>query len=88
MKLSVAYAAGNASFWQELDLPSPITAQQAIEASKLLSEFAELDLDQLKLGIFGKVCPKSKTLEEGDRVEVYQPILCSPVSQDEDDEDD
>lgn len=88
MKLSVAYAAGSASFWQEIDLPSPITAQEAIEQSKLLSEFTELDLTQLKLGIFGKACPKNKQLEAGDRVEVYQPIICTSSTLDDDDDED
>jgi putative ubiquitin-RnfH superfamily antitoxin RatB of RatAB toxin-antitoxin module len=89
IKLSVAYAAGSDSFWQELELPSPITAQQAIEKSKLLDEFSDLDLSKLKIGIFGKVCPKSKPLEDGDRVEVYQPVTAvSADSEDDDDDDD
>ena len=86
MKLSVAYAAGSDSFRQELDLPEPVTAEQAIAQSRLLSSFSELDLDKLKIGIFGKVCKKSQQLEEGDRVEVYQPTLVQEID-DDDDED-
>ena len=87
MKLSVAYAAGKDSFWQELELDSPITAEQAIQQSRLSSTFAELDLNQLKVGIFGKVCPKNKPLEEGDRVEVYQPVIAKASDDDDDDDD-
>lgn len=86
MKFSVAYAAGSDSFRQELDLPEPVTAEQAIAQSRLLSSFSELDLDKLKIGIFGKVCKKSQQLEEGDRVEVYQPTLIKEID-DDDDED-
>lgn len=86
MKFSVAYAAGSDSFRQELDLPEPVTAEQAITQSRLLSSFSELDLDKLKIGIFGKVCKKSQQLEEGDRVEVYQPTLVKEID-DDDDED-
>ncbi|MCG6200824.1 RnfH family protein [Psychromonas antarctica] len=86
MKLSVAYAAGSTSFWQELDLASPITAEQAIAQSKLATLFNELDLKNLKVGIFGKVCPKNRVLEEGDRVEVYQPATAKAA--DLNDEDD
>lgn len=86
MKFSVAYAAGSDSFRQELDLPEPVTAEQAITQSRLLSSFSELDLDKLKIGIFGKVCKKSQQLEEGDRVEVYQPTLIKEID-DDDDED-
>ncbi len=86
MKLSVAYAAGSDSFRQELDLPEPVTAEQAIAQSRLLSSFSELDLDKLKIGVFGKVCKKNQQLEEGDRVEVYQPTLVQEID-DDDDED-
>lgn len=85
MKLSVAYAAGRNSFWQELELDSPITIEQAIQKSRLPATFSELDLSQLKVGIFGKVCPKNSPVEEGDRVEVYQPIIAK-VSDDDDDD--
>tara|TARA_R110001583_G_scaffold188860_3_gene351361 strand:+ start:50857 stop:51165 length:309 start_codon:yes stop_codon:yes gene_type:complete len=88
IKLSVAYAAGSDSFWQELELPSPITAQQAIEQSKLLSEFSDLDLTKLKIGIFGKACAKNKQLEDGDRVEVYQPVTAVTADLDDGDDDD
>jgi hypothetical protein len=86
MKFSVAYAAGSASFWQELESPEPITAEQAIQQSRLLSEFADLDLKKLKIGIFGKVCKKNQEIEEGDRVEVYQPTLVTDPDDDDDDD--
>ena len=86
MKLSVAYAAGSDSFRQELELPEPITAEQAIAQSRLLSTFSDLDIGQLKIGIFGKVCKKTQTLQEGDRVEIYLPTTAKEI--DDDDEDD
>jgi putative ubiquitin-RnfH superfamily antitoxin RatB of RatAB toxin-antitoxin module len=85
MKLSVAYAVGNKSFRQAFELEAPVTAEQAIHHSRLLSEFPELDLKKLKIGIFGKVCKNTQELEEGDRVEVYEPTR---VVQDDDDDDD
>ncbi|MFT6986033.1 MAG: putative ubiquitin-RnfH superfamily antitoxin RatB of RatAB toxin-antitoxin module [Psychromonas sp.] len=86
MKLSVAYAAGRDNFWQELDLKAPITVDQAIQQSRLAATFSELDLSDLKVGIFGKVCPKNTQLEEGDRVEVYQPIIAKESDDDDDDD--
>ena len=86
MKFSVAYAAGADSFWQELELTEPVTAEQAILESRLLSTFSELDLEKLKIGVFGKVCKKTLELEEGDRVEVYQPTSVQELD-DDDDED-
>lgn len=87
MKISIAYAAGSDSFWQELDLTAPITAEQALQQSRLPGTFSDLDLTTLKVGIFGKVCPKNKTLAEGDRVEVYQPVSSQMADEDDDDDD-
>ena len=84
MKFSVAHAAGSNSFWQELEVEGALTAEQAIQSSKLLREFPALDLKELKVGVFGKTCPLNQMIQEGDRVEVYLPALV----QEEDDEDD
>lgn len=88
MKFSVAHAAGGASFWQELESDEQLTAIAAIEMSKLLSEFPALDLDKLKIGIFGKACKTSQIIEEGDRVEVYLPTQVQEPDDDDDDDDD
>ena len=88
MKCSVAYADRNVSFRQDLELPEPITAEQAILKSKLLTEYSELDLTVLKIGVFGKVCKKDQLLIEGDRVEIYLPIRAKDKNEDDDDDDD
>lgn len=84
MKFSVAHAAGSASFWQELESPSELTVEQAILQSRLLSEFPTLDINKLKLGIFGKVCKISQQIQEGDRVEVYLPAVVHEIDDDDD----
>ena len=88
MKFSVAYADRDISFRQDLELPEPITAEQAILKSKLLTEYSELDLTVLKIGVFGKVCKKDQLLIEGDRVEIYLPIRAKDKNEDDDDDDD
>ncbi len=88
MKFSVAHAAGSASFWQELDSPIDITAEQAIQQSRLLIEFPDLDITQLKIGIFSKVCKLSQAVQEGDRIEVYLPAIIHDLDDDDDDDED
>lgn len=87
MKFSVAHAAGSASFWQELESDEELTAEQAIQQSRLLTEFPSLDLKKLKIGIFGKACKNSQILQEGERVEVYLPTLVQDIDDDDDDDD-
>lgn len=63
-----------------LDVDSGTTARAAVMASGLAAEFPELDLASCPLGIFGKALanPEERVLEEGDRVEVYRPLLADP----------
>lgn len=63
-----------------LDVVSGTTARAAVMASGLAAEFPELDLASCPLGIFGKALanPEERVLEEGDRVEVYRPLLADP----------
>ncbi|GLS92524.1 hypothetical protein GCM10007916_35960 [Psychromonas marina] len=84
MKFSVAHAAGSASFWQELESDNELTVEQAIQQSRLLSEFPALDINKLKIGVFGKACKKSQAVEEGDRVEVYLPAIVHDIDNDDD----
>lgn len=83
MKFSVAHAAGSNSFWQEFELDEALTAEQAILQSGLLEQFPDLDIQKLKIGIFGKVCKTSQMVQEGDRIEVYLPATAKPADAEE-----
>ncbi|MGA4637441.1 RnfH family protein [Pseudomonas solani] len=63
-----------------LDVAVGATARAAVMASGLAAEFPELDLATCSLGIFGKALanPESRVLEEGDRIEIYRPLLADP----------
>jgi putative ubiquitin-RnfH superfamily antitoxin RatB of RatAB toxin-antitoxin module len=56
----------------------PLTAKQAIEVSGILERFPEIDLKTNKIGIFGKVAKLDTLLTEGDRVEIYRPLIADP----------
>jgi len=45
-----------------------------IDASGLLADFPELDLESNKVGIFGTIAKLDKPVKDGDRVEIYRPI--------------
>jgi putative ubiquitin-RnfH superfamily antitoxin RatB of RatAB toxin-antitoxin module len=42
--------------------------------------FPEIDYDAVNMGVFGKVVrkPKEQLLKEGDRIEIYRPLLIDP----------
>ncbi len=78
MNVGVAYAKPTEQVWFQIEVEDGTTALQAIEQSGLLDKFPEIDLENQKIGIFGKACKPDQVLEEGDRVEVYRPITADP----------
>jgi len=76
--VEVAYATPKEQMIIPLEVPTTITVQQAIEKSKILLYFDEINLNQNKVGIFSKICSLDTPLREGDRVEIYRPLLADP----------
>ncbi len=78
MKFEVAYGRIDEQALQSVEAESPLTVQQAIENSGILQRFPEIDLSRNKVGIFGKAAKLDTLLAEGDRVEIYRPLIADP----------
>ena len=76
--VEVAYATPEQQVIVALKMPEGATVKQAINASGLLNRFPEIDETDIKAGIFGRVCKLDQPLEQGDRVEIYQPLIHDP----------
>ena len=76
--VEVAYAGNCGQAIIVIQLDQGATVLQAIETSKLLSLFSEVDVLEGQIGIFGKVVPLDTKLKEGDRVEIYRRLLQDP----------
>ena len=62
----------------ELYVDNGSSIEQAIHLSGLLTRFPEIDLAINKVGIFNKVKDLDTTLADGDRIEIYRPLLADP----------
>ncbi len=80
LSVEVVFAAPDRQMLISLQLPVGATVREAALQSGLQAHFAELDLAGATLGIFGKIVasPETQRLEEGDRVEIYRPLLADP----------
>ncbi|MFD2111186.1 RnfH family protein [Thiorhodococcus fuscus] len=78
MLVGVAYADKFKQTWLKLDVPEGSTIRDAIERSGLLNQFPEIDLEVNKVGIFGKISKLDAKLVDGNRVEIYRPIIADP----------
>ena len=76
--VEVAYAKADEQLILELEVAPGTTLQQAVEQSGILERFPEIDPAQLKAGVFGKLKKLDQTLREGDRIEIYRPLIADP----------
>ena len=65
--------------WQQrLCVPAGATIHQALNQAQFFNHFPELSPQNLILGVFGIKKMLSDVLKAGDRIEIYQPLLCDP----------
>lgn len=77
-KVEVAYALPDTQVIVAVEVEEGATLRDAIERSGLLERFPEIDLEQGKFGIFGKVSKLDSALRARDRVEIYRPLIADP----------
>jgi hypothetical protein len=78
IRVEVAYATPKKQKIIALELDEGCTIAQAIARSGILQIFTEIDLAHQKIGIFSKQKNLSDVLQEGDRVEIYRPLVMDP----------
>ncbi|MCP3714695.1 RnfH family protein [Paraburkholderia sp. CNPSo 3281] len=78
LSIDVCYALPDAQTLISIELPAGATVQQAIDASGILARHPEIDLVQLKVGVYGKLKPLDTVLADHDRVEIYRPLIVDP----------
>jgi putative ubiquitin-RnfH superfamily antitoxin RatB of RatAB toxin-antitoxin module len=80
MQIGVAYSEPAQQLWLRIEVPEETNVQQAIEQSGILKKFPAIDLEQYKIGIFGKTVELDTLLKPGDRVEIYRAITADPAT--------
>ncbi|WP_185964511.1 RnfH family protein [Aliikangiella marina] len=78
IKIELIYALPDEQDLIELDVKDGTTIEQAIIQSGLLERYPQIDLQSNKVGIFSKVAKLDTTLREGDRIEIYRPLIADP----------
>lgn len=76
--VEVAYALPEQQVLLSLEVAPGTTLLEAIRHSGILEHFPEIDLDRNKVGIWSKVRDPDFVLREGDRVEIYRPLIADP----------
>ena len=66
------------SYLQRVTLQEGATVEEAIRASGLLELRTDIDLTKNKVGIYSRPAKLSDIVHDGDRVEIYRPLIADP----------
>lgn len=77
--VQVAFATPNEQMIIAVTLRACCTVQQAIDSSGILKKFPEIDLLKINVGVYGKLCKLDRAIEQGDRIEIYRPLIHNPM---------
>jgi len=76
--IEIAYALANKQVILAQKIDSSMKPREALKASNILESFPELDLDNIDIGVFGKAIKDDYSLQQGDRIELYRPLIADP----------
>lgn len=78
VEIEIAYAKPEKQVIVTINMPQGTTLAQAVEESGLLVRFPEISGPELKIGVFGVVCKPEQVVKQGDRIEIYRPLIHDP----------
>ena len=78
IRVEVVFAEAGSQEVVALELPVGVSLLHALERSRLLEPLAPSVVATLRYGVFGVVMSTQILLTDGDRVEIYRPLLEEP----------
>lgn len=76
--VEVAYAKPDKQLAISVEIERGATIKDVILHSGILTMFPEIDLTKQKVGVFSKPRQLSDLVNDGERVEIYRPLIIDP----------
>lgn len=76
--VEVIYATIDSQQLLTLTVSEQATIEDCINQSGLMAQFPEIDLSVMKVGVFSQVKALDYAVNEGDRIEIYRPLIADP----------
>jgi len=76
--IEIAYATPEKQKIIECEITQGTSARDAVKKSNIGDYFPEIDLESCDLGVFGKAVAPNYELVDGDRIEIYRPLIADP----------
>jgi len=78
IRVEVVYALPERQYLRTVKLEEGSSVEQAVKASGLLELRSDIDLKHNKLGIYSRPVKLADTVSDGDRIEIYRPLIADP----------
>ena len=76
--VEVVYALPERQYLRTVKLKSGSTVEKAIQVSGLLELRQDINLKHNKVGVYSRPVKLSDILDDGDRIEIYRPLIADP----------
>ena len=76
--VTVVYALRESATEIALQLPAGATVTEALVRSEIAARHTEIDVAHCPVGIFGKAVDRHAVVHDGDRIEIYRPLMADP----------
>ena len=78
LNIEVVYALPERQTVLRLRVPAQTSVLAALEQSGIVQKHPEIDLTVNKFGIYSRPVKGSELLQDGDRIEIYRPLIADP----------
>ena len=78
IKVEVVFALPERQVLVEVTLEEGATIADAISAAGLAERFPDEQIDALPTGVWGRPAERDRSVQAGDRVEIYRPLEIDP----------
>ena len=78
IRVEVVYAAAEQQWALVLEVPAGTTVRGALERARVHERLSGAELARASFGIFGVLCDQGTVVGEGDRIEIYRPLVDDP----------
>ncbi|MBE0362597.1 hypothetical protein PULV_a0123 [Pseudoalteromonas ulvae UL12] len=78
MKIEVVYALPDSATCLRVEVAEGAQVEEAIIASGILEKCPQIDKDSMTVGVWNRTCKLTQILKEGDRIEIYRPLIADP----------
>ncbi|OOG56413.1 RnfH family protein [Rhodanobacter sp. C03] len=77
--VTVVHAAADRQILRQVVLAAGSTIMQAIDASGIVNALPDGAVDPHRLGVFARKVSPNQPAQDGDRIEIYRPLLLDPM---------